>query len=342
MRDRIVDPESIERVETPAELEAMLAAFDRWNAERSDLEAWQAMASHLVTPDATDGLQAARLALAMAGTGQERNAAIQTLRDLVNAMRPLPVQATWQDAPPPRKWLVEDRIPLGRFGTLNGDGGQGKSRLALDLCRAICSPHSDATWLKWRVLAQGPAVWATWEDETEEVARRLGSEGRADVDGQLYVVDMAERGPVWGPKVSNGRLASVPEITDAGRQIRELCERVEARILVLDPVAAAFSDNELDRSRVRAFCTSWDAWAKRTGTTVWCIAHLPKTNADYSGSTDWLASPRYVLKLRPTEKDDGRGVEPGTKVLEWVKANYSMLPDGGVPAMGRHHRRVRE
>ena len=47
MRDRIVDPESIERVETPAELEAMLAAFDRWNAERSDLEAWQAMASAL-------------------------------------------------------------------------------------------------------------------------------------------------------------------------------------------------------------------------------------------------------------------------------------------------------
>ena len=329
MNDRILNPESIERVETPPELEAILAAFDRWDAEPSDLAAWQELAARLAQTDAPEQLQIARTALAMAvQPGRERTAAIQALLTLVNTMRPLPVQATWQDAPPPRKWLVEDRIPAGRFGTLNGDAGQGKSRLTLDLCRAISAAYSSnpPIWLTWPVRAKGAVVWASWEDENEEFARRLGTEGRADVDGGLHVVDMVELGPVWGPKVVNGRLANVAELTGVGHKLRDLCERVEARLLVIDPLAAAFGEDENDRAKVRAFCSSWDAWARRTGTTVLSIAHLPKTNASYSGSTDWLASPRYVMMMRPAT--DKEADEPGTKVLEWTKANYSQLPEG--------------
>ena len=54
---------------------------------------------------------------------------------------------------------------------------------------------------------------------------------------------------------------------------------------------------------------SWDAWARDTGCTVLLIAHPPKTDAAYSGSTDWHAAARAVwtLSLYETGTGDATG-----------------------------------
>ena len=66
----------------------------------------------------------------------------------------------------------------------------------------------------------------------------------------------------------------------------------------------------------------WSAWAQRTGCAVLLIAHPPKSEADYSGSTDWHAASRAVWKLEQPERDNGSNA---TK-LECIKSSYGPLP----------------
>ena len=48
----------------------------------------------------------------------------------------------------------------------------------------------------------------------------------------------------------------------AGHELRRLCEEVGARLLIVDPSAAAYGSNENSRALVRAFVSDFDAWAR--------------------------------------------------------------------------------
>ena len=54
-------------------------------------------------------------------------------------------------------------------------------------------------------------------------------------------------------------------LTTAGEKLRKYAESVEARLLVIDPLAAAYAGDENVRGLVRAFLSSWDAWGRRNG-----------------------------------------------------------------------------
>ena len=112
----------------------------------------------------------------------------------------------WTVAPPERLWLIRDWLPAGRVAMLTGEGGAGKSRLALQLCAALargCSqwlPGSAAPIDRAVGLESGAvSVFATWEDEADQVARTLHTMGVAgEVGDRLRYV--APRGPVWGAR----------------------------------------------------------------------------------------------------------------------------------------------
>ena len=262
---------------------------------------------------------------------------IDEVRAQLEAVRPLEPCAAWStDAPPPRQWLVDNRIPFGRFGLLSGSGGAGKSRLALGLAVAVAGQGEGAIpqWLTWDVADLGPVIWCSWEDEPDEVARRLGAPGRAVVDGRLHYVDASERGPVWAPK-GNGHILNAAQLTPFGARVRRLCEKQKAKLLVLDPLAAAYGNDENARPLVRAFVSSWDGWARRTRCTVMVISHPSRATAGRkgdddgtSGSTDWANASRFVISMRSTDPNrDGRHKD-GLKVLEWTQANYGKRPAG--------------
>ena len=105
-------------------------------------------------------------------------------------------------------------------------------------------------------------------------------------------------------------------------------ERTEllARLLVVDPLAAAYACSENDRGLVRAFMTNLDGWARATGCAVLIVSHPPKSEADYSGSTDWHAAARAVWKLGTAETDAGNGGKVKEKApaprLDCLKTSY--------------------
>ena len=60
--------------------------------------------------------------------------------------------------------------------------------------------------------------------------------------------------------MGTAHVQTVAELTAAGRRLRRLCERVGARLLVVDPLAAAYGSDENTRGLVRQYMASWDAW----------------------------------------------------------------------------------
>ena len=272
----------------------------------------------------------------------------------------------WPNKPDERDWLVSRWLPAGRIGMVTGKGESGKSRLTLQLAAVLAS--GGALWIPpdsgkpnvsvpigaSRTESRQPVsvVVATWEDEAEELRRRLHDMKGAGIEpaklaGRLHHADMSGAGPLWAPaKSGTGHVSTMGALTGAGRWLRRFCEEQDegkgARLLVIDPLAAAFACSENDRGLVRAFMSNWDNWARAAndgqGCAVLVVSHPSKDssgNPDYhqSGSTDWHAASRFVWDMTREKvgKDDrvvkggkpvGKDVRPEGMKLAVTKSNY--------------------
>ncbi|QUJ77320.1 AAA family ATPase [Sulfitobacter albidus] len=75
---------------------------------------------------------------------------------------------------PDRKWIVEDMIPDRQVTLFTGDGGTGKSLIAMQLATAVALREKKPlqTWLG-RPVISGSALYFGAEDEQDEMHRRL-------------------------------------------------------------------------------------------------------------------------------------------------------------------------
>lgn len=291
--------------------------------------------------EAEQGPSSFRQALAMAETNLRGS--LETLSRTIETATPLRV-ATWGNTlPEPRQWLIDDRLPAGRVALLTGEGGAGKSRLALQLAAGVASGGDDGEWISspGRAMRLGNAVpadganvvFASWEDEPEEFYRRLhqisGNSApwvKPERLEKLRIANLVGEGPVWAPP--QGRhISTMAELTVTGERLRRLCEQENARLLVLDPLAAAYAADENARGLVRAFVSHWDAWGQANNCAVLILAHPPKSaGLTYAGSTDWQGAARALWTLQ-AEIDKSPEPGPRTWNLEFVKGNYGPRPD---------------
>ena len=275
----------------------------------------------------------------------------------------LPERSDWSAAPPRRKWLIDGWLSRGRIALLSGRGGAGKSKLGIQLCHAIAAKSAGQDGTR-RWFEGGPEInigeehvaFATWEDDADEIMRRMldhpaYAHGNAtaalsvDLADRLHVFDLAGQGPLWE---QSDRGHGRP--TETGIALRLRCEAAGARLLVIDPLSAAYADSEISRGAVRAFIGSWDAWGREADCTVFIVGHPPKGNAGddarYSGSTDWRNGVRSFLFLERTDGMQDRATLVADKVsyapkpkdisLEnwlWLKAlPWSETPKGTAEA----------
>ena len=259
---------------------------------------------------------------------------------------------TWAEMgePPPREFVIDPWIPVGCVSSLYGIGGFGKSRLALQMAAGITSGGDEqvrGVWINGPTAPKmgsavprggAPVLFASWEDEQAEQARRLAYTHDArhapwvtpELTRDLKLAYLAGDGPAWG--VDQGRhISVVGRLQAAGKRIMDKAEKIKAVLVILDPLAAAFAGNENDRSAVRAFLAEWNQWAAAHKAAVLVIAHESKS-ANVSGSTDWVAGPRSVLVFNQARRCAHRGAQKhdyGNEdcqlaiKLSHVKANYS-------------------
>ena len=259
--------------------------------------------------------------------------------------------------PPVQKFLLEPLMPRGVVGLLFGEGGLGKSLVALDLCIQIANRAITlGPVLLWpgplggRIPddAGGATVFITLEDDREEIHRRTAS---VDPDGirfsaPVYVIPALDL-PNFDPTLvkDDNRNAALTAL--ATRHLPDLLEKIGAEakhriaLLALDPAGDFINADENAAAYVKVLMRHLRVLSKRFGCTILLLGHTSKTDGKQSmrGSSAWVANSRFAYALwKPAEKEERKAAEklareqaiaPERIVYgSLVKANHAGAPVG--------------
>lgn len=228
---------------------------------------------------------------------------------------------------PEREWHVSSYIPRKTVTILAGDGGTGKSTLAMQL--AACTVLG-REWLGMPVPL-GPVVYVAAEDDLNELHRRFAAimddlgesfEGLAGRDLQIVPLAECEDALLAVPNRA-GNLEPTPRF----RALMDRIESIRPTLVVLDTKADLFGGDEIKRSHARQFISMLRSPSIRLGYTTLLLDHpsasgLSRGTGD-SGSLGWGNSVRSRLYFERVKDDDGAEADPDIRRLATMKANYA-------------------
>ncbi|MGB3315972.1 MAG: AAA family ATPase, partial [Albidovulum sp.] len=271
---------------------------------------------------------------------------MKQLRTLENMPPMPPLEAYTQDAPaeplrtsafysaaslkgkavPPRQWLVHGLVPQKTVTLFSGDGGTGKSLLALQLAVAVTAGTG---WIG-KPVEQGRVLFLSAEDDDDELHRRLDCILTSEDRDYEAVSGLTLRSLA-------GEDALLAVDTGLTLMQSELFKELDARaaeekpvFVVIDTLADVYPANENDRAKVRQFIGILRGLAIKRECAVMLLGHPSLTGlasgSGTSGSTSWNNSVRSRLYM---SRIADNGFEPDTnaRVLSVKKANYGSIGD---------------
>ena len=228
------------------------------------------------------------------------------------------------DDVPPRQWIVPDIIPDRNVTDLSGDGGLGKSLLALQLGVAMTAARD---WIGL-MPEPGPFLYVSCEDEPDEILRRRNAVfagmglSPASLQG-FHLLDLtsADASELAGP----GKLAAI-ELTELHRRAEATIKTLRPKCIVLDTRADVFGGNELSRVQVRFFVRALRKLCIQYDCAIVLLSHPSvsgmASGSGQSGSTAWGNSVRSRLYLTAPKAEGDGEIDPDIRVLSNRKANY--------------------
>ena len=210
-------------------------------------------------------------------------------------------------------WLWPERIPKGKVTLVDGDPGEGKSAMMTDLAARVSAG---------RTLPDGTLC------EAAGVVLLSAEDGVADTI--LPRVEAAGGNPsrvLALQTVGEGDAERLPTLPDDLPLLQQAIERVEAVLVVIDPLMAYLSpklNSHRDQDMRRALAPL-ARLAQETRTAVVVIRHLNKTqggNPLYrgGGSIGIIGAARSGLLVAKDPEDEER------RVLAALKCNLTKLP----------------
>ena len=226
----------------------------------------------------------------------------------------------------PRRWIVEDWLPIGSVTLFYGDGGIGKTLLAQQLMTSVTT---GTHWLGLPV-PKHPVFAIFCEDDEHEVHRRQDRINAAcglsyaDLERMRYacavgadnVLVRFERDGSW-------------QVTPRFIELTKAAKAHGAKLLVIDTAADTFGGNENDRAQVRAYLGAvLTRLARDADCAVLVNAHpsrsgLSATGDLDGGSTAWSNTARSRWALVRPETEDGAAPDENARILSRRKANYA-------------------
>jgi RecA-family ATPase len=227
----------------------------------------------------------------------------------------------WEGVPiEPRRWIVHNRIPVGEPGIMSGDGGTGKTKLALQLAVAIPADLRD--WIGGVVDAEGPVIVFSAEEKLKEMHRRtldiIEHRGLAfnDLRGGMHFICDTEN-PVLGAIDRNG----IVQPTMSFLRLEKTVTVIRPALVIIENAADVYSGNESDRPNVTRFMRSLlGRLTVPCESTVMLIQHPSVSGLNdgtgRSGSTGWNNSGRWRCNFTKIKDSDD------LRQLEIVKNNF--------------------
>jgi RecA-family ATPase len=228
---------------------------------------------------------------------------------------------------PERREVVSQLIPDRTVTLLTGDGGTGKTLLALQLA---ASGVSGRDWLDLPVKA-GRSLFLSAEDDRDELHRRLDAIvenlqiGWDDVAG-LRILPLAGKDAVLAQFSSRiGQVRPTPLFD----RLEGIAADWRPATIILDSLHDVFVGEENDRCHARQFINLLRGLALKYECAVILLSHPSlsgmASGSGTSGSTAWNNAVRSRLYLTREKADDGAEVDSDVRVLQTMKANYSRI-----------------
>jgi RecA-family ATPase len=243
-----------------------------------------------------------------------------------NTNRHRPQPARWsgfKEQLKEREWAVPECIPLRNVTLLSGEGGTGKSLLALQLSAAHVLGRDWMTFLPMR----GPVIYFTAEEDEDEVHRRMediakfyGVTRRDIWDEGFTLLSCSGDDPVLGEVNRQGRVIT----TSLFNQIAIKAQQINPALIIVDTVADAFAGNENDRMQTRQFIAHMRHLGMSANAGMLLISHPSASGKErddgMSGSTAWHNSCRARIYFKSVGKEDD-GLSK--REIRFLKSNYS-------------------
>jgi len=230
-------------------------------------------------------------------------------------------------AVPTRRWIVEDWLPFNTTTTIYGNGGEGKSLLAMQLATAVTLGKN---WLGYTVPKM-KVLCIFCEDTSDELHRR-----QADINS-AYECEFTDLDDMqWYSGVGEDNLlvifdGNTAKFTELYEKIRRKALEFGAQLIIIDTAADTFGGNENFRAQVRSFINLLNRLALEVDGAVLLCAHpsvAGMASGDGSGgSTAWHNSVRSRWYLHRPQSEDGSTAQPDVRILSRRKANYAAAND---------------
>jgi len=225
---------------------------------------------------------------------------------------------------PSRRWLVAEWLPHGEVTLLAGDGGVGKSLLAMQLLTCAATGKD---WLGQRT-EPCKAIGIFCEDDADELHRRQDAINRhydvgfADLQNILWCCRKGQENSfmAWQGFDAPG------EITGLFPQVRAWAKDFGAQLIVFDALHDFFAGDENRRPHARQFIQLLADLASGIDGTVLLTAHPSLSGrakgTGESGSTAWNNAVRSRLYLTAA-KDEESDEATDWCTLQRKKSNYA-------------------
>jgi RecA-family ATPase len=241
---------------------------------------------------------------------------------------------------PEQPWLVHEVIPEHEVSMIQGDGGMGKSKLALQLLvsTSLSQTHqgSDKPPVSWvgEKLAPSRAVGVFCEDDAGELQRRLADVCRyheitpANLT-DLLLICQEGRDNVLARFDQKGVMRATDLLKTLTAKVKEFGGGLPVTV-VLDAKADIFAGNVISISDAKAFVALLYRYlCQQANATVIILDHPSltgmTTGTGTGGTLQWNNAVRARLYLTTQKGEEGAEPDYSMRTLKVMKENYGPI-----------------
>jgi AAA domain len=203
--------------------------------------------------------------------------------------------------PPPRDWLVQDMLLMGKSAILAGLSGVAKSQLTTQLAMAVAAGDSFAG----RSTKEGQVLFLSGEEDRAELLRRINAVIRHFGLPQPQI-DLVRQNlfafPLVGEDIrfTAGKSGALAEAKFVNQVIEAAKEHEAVHLIILDHAGLVHGGNFSDKHDVALTMRIVNRVCQATGAAVLLVAHSPKSaiNAQEPDASMIFGSTAFVEQAR--------------------------------------------